>query len=102
MGKYYDMMLTSLKIYGMSNSTIKNYLAEMKKYVEYFMIPPDKLTKEHIYRYQAYLINDKKVGYSSFRIMVNALRFFYNKVLGWNWIIKYLPYQKKSPNFRLY
>ena len=99
---FYEKMLTSLKIHGMSNSTIKNYLAEMKKFVGYFMIPPDKLTKKHIYQYQAYLVNDKKVGYSSFRIMVNALRFFYNKVLGWDWIIKYIPYQKKSPGFRLY
>jgi site-specific recombinase XerD len=23
------------------------------------MIPPDKLTKDHIYQYQAYLVNDK-------------------------------------------
>ena len=102
MGMFYEKMLTSLKIHRMSNSTIKNYLAEMKKFVGYFMIPPDKLTKKHIYQYQAYLVNDKKVGYSSFRIMVNALRFFYNKVLGWDWIIKYIPYQKKSLGFRLY
>lgn len=102
MGIFYNRMLTSLKIHGMSNSTIKNYLAEMKKFVEYFMIQPDKLTKEHIYQYQAFLVNEKNIGYSSFRIMVNALRFFYNKVLGWDWIIKYIPYQKKNPSYLLY
>jgi integrase/recombinase XerD len=102
MGMFYKRMLTTLKIHGMSESTINNYLAEMNKFIKFFMVPPDKLTKENIYQYQAYLVNDKKVGYSSFRIMVNALRFFYNKVLGWDWIIKYIPYQKKSPNCLLF
>jgi integrase/recombinase XerD len=100
MGIFFERMYNMLKIHGMSNSTIKNYLTEMRKFVQFFMISPDKLTKEHIYQYQSYLVNDKNVGYSSFRISVNALRFFYNKVLGWEWFIKYIPYQKKSPYSR--
>ena len=32
----------------------------MRKFVKFFNIPPDKISKEHIYDYQAYLVNDKK------------------------------------------
>jgi integrase/recombinase XerD len=101
MGIFYDRMLNTLKIHGMSETTIKNYLREMNKFVKFFMIRPDKLTRNHIYQYQAYLINDKNISYSALRISVNALRFFYRKVLGWEWYIKYIPFQKKNIRFQL-
>ena len=49
----------------------------------------NEISKEHIYDYQAYLVNEKKVGYSAFKIIVNSLRFFYNKVLGFDWMRLY-------------
>ena len=49
MGIFYDRMLTTLKIHGMSESTMKNNLAEMKKVVKHFITSPDKLTTDHIY-----------------------------------------------------
>jgi hypothetical protein len=72
------------------------------KSLGYFNISPDKLNEKHIYIYQSYLVNEKKIGYSSFRIMVNALRFFYNKVMHYDWLIKYIPYQKKRLNYQPY
>lgn len=99
MGYLYDKMHTTMKIYGLAEKTQKHYLNEMIKYTKHFNISPDKLTKDHIYQYQEYLINEKKIGYSAFRIMVNALRFFYNKVIGYDWMIKYIPFQKKNLNY---
>ena len=99
MGYFYDKMQTTLKIYGLADRTQKLYLTQMKKFVAYFNISPDKMTKEHIYQYQSYLVNEKKIGYSGFKIVVNALRFFFNKVIGYDWLIKYIPYQKKELNF---
>ena len=102
MGYFYDRMQTTLKIYGLAERTQKLYLTEMRNFVKFFNIPPDRISKEHIYDYQAYLVNEKKVGYSAFKITVNSLRFFYNKVLGFDWMIKYIPYQKKELNFLQY
>ena len=102
MGYLYDKMKTTMKIYGLAEKTQEHYLKEMVKFTKFFNISPDKLTHDHIYRYQSYLVNDKKVGYSAFRIMVNALRFFYNKVMGYDWMIKYIPYQKKELNYQLF
>jgi hypothetical protein len=99
MGHLHDKMQTKMKIHGLAERTQKLYLEEMVKYVKYFNISPDKLTKDHIYNYQSFLVNEKKVGYSSFRIMVNSLRFFYNKVMDFDWMIKYIPYQKKDLNY---
>lgn len=100
MGYLYDKMQTTMKIYGLSESTQKHYLSEMRKYTKFFNISPDKLNGDHIYLYQEYLVNQKKIGYSSFRIMVNALRFFYNKVMKYDWMIKYIPFQKKEFNIQ--
>ena len=102
MGYFYDKMATTMKIYGLAERTQKRYLDEMKKYIGYFNISPDKLNEKHIYIYQSYLVNQKKIGYSSFRIMVNALRFFYNKIMHYDWLIKYIPYQKKRLNYQPY
>ena len=95
-------MQTALKIYGLAERTQKLYPDEMKKFVAFFKISPDKMTKEHIYQYQSYLVNEKKIGHSGFKIVVNALRFFYNKVVSYDRLIKYIPYQKKELNFRPY
>jgi len=100
MGYLYDKMQTTMRIYGLAERTQKHYLTEMKKYTKFFNVSPDKLTKDHIYEYQSYLVNEKKISYSSLRIMVNALRFFYSKVMLCEWIIKYIPYQKKELNFQ--
>jgi hypothetical protein len=99
MGQLKDRMATVMKIHGLANSTQKHYLAEMVKFTKFFNVSPDKLTKEHIYQYQDYLVNQKKVSYSALKIIVNSLRFFYNKVMGFEWMLKYIPYQKKELNF---
>ena len=102
MGEFKDKMLTMMKVYGLSERTQKMYLNEMKKFVGYFMIAPDKMTKDHIFKYQDYMINKMKAGHSSIKIMVNSLRFFYNKVVNYDYLIKYLPYQKKDQNYQLF
>jgi hypothetical protein len=76
------------------------YLTEMKNLAKFFNISPDLLTKDNIYQYQEYLINEKQTGHSSMKIIINSLRFFYNKVMDYDRMIKYLPYQKKDQNYQ--
>ena len=99
MGVFHDKMLTILKIKGYSEDTQKNYLYQMKQFVKFHNLPPDKLGLEDIYTYQVYLIDEKKVSFSSFNITVASIRFFYNHIIGCNWDIKQIPYQKKEKNY---
>lgn len=95
MGQFKKAMCDQIRIRGMSPQTQRVYLDEMKKFVKYFMIPPDQITLKQITEYQVYLVN-KKISWSAFNIAVCAIRFFYNHVLNRSWAIKHIPYQKKD------
>jgi integrase/recombinase XerD len=51
------------------------------------------LTLEHIHRYQLDLTR-RRLSWSSFNQVVCALRFFYREVLGKDWDVRRIPYQK--------
>jgi len=72
MGQLYEKMEMTMKIYGLSERTQKAYLTEMRKFVKFFMISPDKMTKEQLYEYQKYLINERNAGHSTMKIVVNS------------------------------
>lgn len=100
MGQLQDRMIQKLKVLGYSEKTQKLYIDQMKRFVAFHNISPDKLSREDIYTWQVHLVEELKVSYSTFKIAVSAIRFFYNKVLDRHWFIKYIPYQKKE-NFSL-
>jgi integrase/recombinase XerD len=102
MGELKDKMLQKMKILGYSENTQKLYLDHMKKYVAFHNMSPDKLGKEDIYAYQVNLVEQAKLSYSTLKITVSALRFFYNQVLNRRWFINYIPYQKKDSAFLLF
>jgi len=98
MGILKEKMIASLKIRGYSERTQKIYIEQMIRFVRYFNISPDKLTKEHIFEYQRFLI-DSDVSWTIFNQSVCSIRFFYNKVIGNYWIIQHIPFKKKDTNF---
>jgi hypothetical protein len=53
MGHLHDKMQTKMKILGLAEKTQKHYLTEMIKFVKFIKFSPDKVTQDHIYRYQA-------------------------------------------------
>jgi integrase/recombinase XerD len=102
MGVFQDKMSMTLKIKGYAMDTQRNYLYQMKQFVKFHNLPPDKLRLEDIYAYQLYLIEEKKVSWTTFNITVAAIKFFYNKTMGCEWAIKQIPYQKKEKNYQLF
>lgn len=102
MGKFQEMMSDSLKVHGYSEKTQKAYLNHMKRFVQFHMTSPDQLDESDIYAYQVYLVNEKKVNWSTFNIAVSAIKFFYNKTLNNDWPIKHIHYQKKDLNYLPY
>ncbi|MCL4164378.1 UNVERIFIED_CONTAM: hypothetical protein GTU68_016034, partial [Idotea baltica] len=53
------------------------------------------LGPEQIRELQLYLVNEKKVSWSSFNQAVCGLRFLYQTTLGKDWAIKHIPFGKK-------
>lgn len=99
MGKFREMMQNALKVYGYSEKTQKSYLYSMKRFVKFHMRSPDQLDESDIYAYQVYLVNEKKVKWAVFNTTVSAIKFFYNKTLNKDWVIKHIRYQKKDLNY---
>ena len=98
MGKFYDQMDRELRIRGFAETTRKVYLKRMERYVRYFMRPPDELTLDDVKEYQLFLVKHRGVKWSSFNSDVCAIRFFYRNVLGVDWDIEKIPYQKCGRN----
>ena len=94
MGKFYDLMDRELRIRGYADTTRRNYLAKMRRFVQHFMRPPDELTAEHVKQYQLFLTKDRGIQWDSLNGSVCAIRFFYREVLGVDWDVEQIPYQK--------
>ena len=66
-----------------SASTIKTYRLAFEEFVNYY--PEEKLesiTEDKIIHYIRYLVNDRKISTSLQNTTINAIKFYYEKVLG--------------------
>jgi hypothetical protein len=99
MGYFKDKMITRIRMLGLSVRTEKLYIDRMTLLVKFFNCPPDKLSLNDINYYLSYLVNVQKVQFSTYNISINAIRFFYNKVMNNKLIIEGIHYQKKKSNF---
>ncbi len=94
MGRFHDRMDRDLRIRGYSERTREIYLSCVRRFVQYFMRPPDELGIEEIHAYQLHLAKERKLAWSSFNQAVCALRFFYGVTLQRDVEIRNIPYRK--------
>jgi site-specific recombinase XerD len=74
-------MLEELQRRNYSSRTIRLYLRHVAEFAQHFHHSPDQLGADDIRRYQLFLIQEKKLAWSSYNQIVCALRFFYVKTL---------------------
>jgi site-specific recombinase XerD len=96
MGRFHALMDRELRVRGLAERTRQNYLEYMRGFVRHFMLPPDRLTIEHVKQYQLHLTKDRGYSYSTFNVHVCAIRFFYRHVLDLGWAVERIPYQKRG------
>lgn len=94
MAQFCDLMDRELRVRGLAESTRKHYLGYMKGFVRHFMLPPDRLTLEHVKQYQLHLTKERRVKYDTFNGHVSAIRFFYDHVLPCGFDVERITYQK--------
>src|ERR1700757_2468292 len=88
-------MLEELQRRNYSAGTIRLYLQHVAAFAQHFHRPPDQLGAEHIRQYQLYLIQQKKLAWSSYNQIVCALRFFYAKTLKRSFLASEIPFPRK-------
>jgi integrase/recombinase XerD len=88
-------MAEDMLVRNLSARTIDNYTWHVDAYVRHFDRPAEQLGPQQIREYQLHLIQQRKVGWSSFNQAVCALRFLYRFTLPRSWHVKMIPYAKR-------
>ena len=87
-------MLEELQRRNYSSPTVRLYLRHVAKFAQHFHRSPDQLGAEDIRQYQLFLIQEKKLAWSSYNQIVCALRFFYAKVLKREFLLQDIPFPR--------
>ncbi|MBL0326597.1 MAG: phage integrase N-terminal SAM-like domain-containing protein [Cytophagaceae bacterium] len=66
-----------------SESTYKTYRLAFEEFVNFYSeLCLESITQEQITEYLRYLVNDRKISISMQNTTINAIKFYYEKVLG--------------------
>lgn len=92
---YIQRMVEDMQVRNFAERTIDSYSYQVDKFCQHFGKPADQLGLEEIRQYQLYLVNEKKVSWSSFNQAVCGLRFLYEVTLARPWVIRHIPFGKR-------
>jgi site-specific recombinase XerD len=90
-------MIDAMLLHGFSKRTQDSYLAAVKQLAQHYHQSPDTLGPEQIQQYFLYLVKDKTLSPASCRLQLNALQFFYVKVLHGDWFAQLNIVLPKKP-----
>jgi integrase/recombinase XerD len=78
-------LLEDLQRRGLAPRTQQCYVEAVKHLTQYYRRAPDQISEDELRQYFLFLINDKKVAESTFRIHLYGIRFFYERTLQRPW-----------------
>jgi site-specific recombinase XerD len=84
-----------MMIRNLADSTIDAYTYHVRRFADFIEKPLDRATVEDVRTFQLYLIQDKKVAYSTFNQAVCALRFLYTHTIRVPWPVTMVPFGKR-------
>ena len=85
-----DMMIRN-----MADTTIDAYTYHVRRFADFIKKPLRQATPEDVRTFQLYLIQEKKVAYSTFNQAVCALRFYYRYTQRMSWPVTMVPFGKR-------
>lgn len=80
----YQQHVNALRRQGKAERTIDSYARAVRRITEFFDVCPDRLNEQHLKDYFDALV--KSHSWSTVKVDRNGLQFFYNHVLGKEWI----------------
>ena len=78
-------MLEDLQLRSLAPSTQQCYVEAVKHLTQYYRRAPDQISEDELRQYFLFLINEKQVAESTFRIHLYGIRFFYERTLKRPW-----------------
>ncbi len=78
-----EEFIKTLTLKNYAKNTIRTYKTMMQEFLEYYQkLDPEKITEEQIRDYLLYLIEERDVSISYQNQSINAIKFYYEQVLG--------------------
>ncbi|MEL7535259.1 MAG: phage integrase N-terminal SAM-like domain-containing protein, partial [Bacteroidota bacterium] len=79
-----NKMKEQMQLENKAHNTIRTYLSQIKLFWMYYSAKlPHEITESEIRRYLLYLVNERKVSESYHNQAINAIKFYYERILGW-------------------
>jgi site-specific recombinase XerD len=89
-------MINDMKLRRFSPKTRDAYIEAVAGLARYYRQPPEKMDNQMIQDYLLYLMQKRKLAWSSCNVVVSGLRFFYTQTLGMNSMFLSIPPRKKD------
>jgi integrase/recombinase XerD len=83
-------------IQNFSQSTIRGYLAAIKRVQRYFCLPMSELSDHQLVGFVCHLKEEKGLSPATMRIAVASIKYFYKYVLQKTALVEKIPYPKKE------
>jgi len=96
MGTLRERMTKEMQLRRFAEGTQKDYLRSVQKLAEHYDRSPDKINAEEVRDYLLYLVNERKLMWSTVGRISTAMKFLYNEVLERPDITRKIPPRKKS------
>ena len=93
-------MLEELQRRNFSSETIREYIGAVERFARHFGKRPDQLGPDHIRKYQAYLLHERKLAVGTVVAQTAGLRFFFVRTLKRRFPPDSIPYPK-YPSHRI-
>jgi len=88
-------MIEDMQIRNLSPGTVECYVKHVSRFAKYFGRSPEQLGPEDVRQYQVYMVQERKLAWSTFNQAVCALRFLYGTTLRRVWPVVHIPYAKR-------
>lgn len=83
-----------------SVSTIKGYMAAIKRLQAFHGFPPEQLTEDQLVAFVCHIKEGLNLSSVSMRIAVSAIKYFYRHILGMTALAGKVPYPKQEKQIR--
>ena len=84
-----------MKLRNYSQKTIDAYTYHVGRFAEFLRRSPESASPEDVRLFQLHLIEERKVGWSSFNQAVCGLRFLYRHTFPREWAVSMVPFGKR-------
>ena len=87
-------MAEDMQLRNFSPKTIDAYTYHVGRFAEFLGSSPEHATPEDVRSFQLHLINERKVGWSTFNQAVCGLRFLFRTTYPRSWAVSMVPFGK--------